>query len=68
MKRRNETEITWEDYFREMEARFSEVRRISAMADIKNLQMTGSIDDYIEAFDDLLTEVDNQTNLPWIAS
>lgn len=41
-----------------MEARFLDTKHINVMVQLKQLQQITSVDEYIEAFDDLLAEVD----------
>ncbi|XP_022019619.1 uncharacterized protein LOC110919665 [Helianthus annuus] len=49
--------IPWADYVRSITARFSDNLWEDAMEEIKNLQQTGSLSDYCNAFDNLMTKV-----------
>lgn len=57
LKTRRDDDLSWEMYLSCMEARFSDVKCINPMVQLKQLQQITSVDKYIEAFDDLLTEV-----------
>lgn len=57
--KRHEDDISWEDYFAQMEARFTDIKHLNPMVQLKQLQQANmTVDEYIEAFDDLLTDVD----------
>lgn len=58
MKTRKDDEISRETYLSHMEARFSDAKHINPMVQLKQLHQVTSVDEYIEAFDDLLTELD----------
>lgn len=58
MKSRRDEDLSWDMYLTHMEGRFSDAKHINPMVQLKQLQQITSVDEYIEAFDDLLTEVD----------
>lgn len=59
MKNCKEEEVSWEEYMKQMEARFSDLQLTDHMVKIKRLQQgNSSVDEYIKEFDSLLTEVE----------
>ncbi|KAJ0755715.1 putative retrotransposon gag domain-containing protein [Helianthus annuus] len=49
--------ITWDEYVRSITARFSDNLWEDAMEELKNLQQIGSLEDYCNSFDSLMTKV-----------
>ena len=59
MKNRREEDLSWDDYFKQMEIRFTDVHYANPMVQLKQLQQgTKKVEDYIDEFDELLSEVD----------
>lgn len=58
MKQHQEDELTWEQYFPHLEARFTNVQHSNLMVQLKQLSQTSIVHNYIEAFDKLTAKVD----------
>ncbi|XP_028753425.1 nuclear pore complex protein NUP62-like [Neltuma alba] len=59
MRHKSFSDITWFDYFREMEKKFADIREENPMIALKELQqLDGSVIEYEQKFDELLSKVD----------
>ncbi|XP_028793005.1 uncharacterized protein LOC114748689 [Neltuma alba] len=59
MRHRAFSDVSWDEYFKQMEAKFSDVKGENPLITLKLLQQgTGLVMDYEKKFDELLCEVD----------